>query len=94
MVPGASAVVEERSACRLADLDAGDAAQVAVLRALPPRLPVASPCGDLGAGEGGPAARHAAPLILFPRAAASLLAALAPQILAGELGRGRRAPRM
>jgi predicted Zn-dependent protease len=95
-VEGASAVVEERLVCRLADLPLQQAARDALARALPPR-PAAVPAPD-GPASGstaptGPAAmapRRPPALVLEPRAAASLLAALAGPILAGEIGPIRR----
>ena len=72
--PGAAAVVEERSACRLADLDLRGCIRDALLRAGPSRPGQA------------PDASEAVPLLLTPRAAASFLAAIAPWALSGEAG--------
>lgn len=71
---GAAAVVEERSACRLADLDARGCIREALLRAGPSRTAQA------------PDADCAMPLLLTPRAAASFLAAIAPWAVSGETG--------
>jgi hypothetical protein len=88
-VPGATAVVEERSACRLADIDPLEVARESLLRALParahqpiarqPRAPMAPP------GEEG----RSPALLLAPRAAASLVAALAPRLCRGDLETSR-----
>jgi hypothetical protein len=67
----ARAVIEERVAVRLSDLDARGAARDAVQRALPPRSPMVQP----------PETRF--PVLLQPRAAATLVAALAPLALHG-----------
>ena len=78
MVPaaaGARAVLEERSACRLRDLGARECGREAALRALPARPAVPPPHDDL-------------PLILGPRAAASLLVSLLPWILDGGREQG------
>ncbi len=71
-VPGATAALEERSTSRLRDLDPGECGREAAWRALPPRPPVPPPAG-------------CPPLILAPRAATSLLSALLPRLLAGEI---------
>jgi predicted Zn-dependent protease len=71
---GAAAVVEERSACRLADLDARGCIRDALLRAGPSRPAQARDTSE------------AVPLLLTPRAAASFLAAIAPWALSGEPG--------
>ena len=103
-VSEADAAVEERSACRLGDLDPIAAARAAVARALP-RRPASIPEAIAGlapapgsrsaaesamgpgsaadpappvAGGAAPAVAVPASLILAPRAAASLWAALAP----------------
>jgi len=80
-VPGAAAVVEERSACRLADIDPGEIAREAVLRALPPRVPLPRAPQDEGGGSTA--------LVLTPRAAASLVAALGPRLCGGDLETSR-----
>jgi predicted Zn-dependent protease len=71
MAEGARAVIEERVAVRVSDLDARGIARDAILRALPPRSPAAVP----------PDARL--PVVLEPRAAATLVAVLAPLALHG-----------
>jgi hypothetical protein len=71
MAEGARAVIEERVAVRLTDLDARGATRLALARALPPRTPVPLP----------PDARF--PVVLEPRAAATLVAVLAPLALHG-----------
>ncbi|HUD70690.1 MAG TPA: hypothetical protein VMQ62_01905 [Dongiaceae bacterium] len=93
-VPEADAAVEERSACRLADLDPVDAARAAVTRALP-RRPALVP-GEIGVapapaavGRTRPAFAVPATLVLAPRAAASLWAALAPLLEAGAITSNR-----
>jgi predicted Zn-dependent protease len=68
---GARAVIEERVAVRVADLDARGAVRDAIARALPQRTPVVQP----------PDARL--PVVLEPRAAATLMAVLAPLALHG-----------
>jgi predicted Zn-dependent protease len=73
--PGSAAVVEERSACRLADLDPRDCLREALQRTKPARRP-----------EEEATAGRAAPLLLTPRASASFLAAIAPCALSGEAG--------
>jgi len=83
MVPaavGARAVLEERSACRLRDLGARECGREAAWRALPARAAVPPP-------------RHDLPLILGPRAAASLLASLLPWVLDGGREEGGPHPR-
>jgi len=72
---GAAAVTEERSACRLTDLDPIAAARAAMLRGLPPRA------GSVDA----PKPR----MVLAPRAAATLVAALAPWIATGAMASTR-----
>jgi hypothetical protein len=67
-VAGARAALEERAACRLADLDPRALGLEAARRALPPRPVVPPPAADL-------------PAILSPRAAASLLRALVPWLM-------------
>jgi predicted Zn-dependent protease len=69
LAEGARAVIEERVAVRLADLDARAAATDAIHRALPPRPPAEA------AGDARPV------VLLEPRAAATLVAALAPLAL-------------
>jgi len=71
--PGAAAVVEERSACRLADLDPRDCLREALQRTKPARRSVE----ETTAGR-------AAPLLLTARASASFLAAITPCALSGE----------
>lgn len=71
MAEGARAVLEERAAVRVADLDARGAVRDAIARALPPRTPAVLP----------PDARL--PVVLEPRAAATLVAVLAPLALHG-----------
>lgn len=71
--PGAAPVVEERSACRLADLDARDCVREALRRAGPARTPL-------------PAGEETAPWLLSPRASATLLAGVTPWLLSGETG--------
>jgi predicted Zn-dependent protease len=93
-VPEADAVVEERSACRLDDLDPADAARAAVARALPRRpaaIPAAIDVAAAPAGGGGerPAVAVPASLVLAPRAAATLWAALAPLLEAGAIAAAR-----
>ncbi len=93
-VPDADAVVEERSACRLDDLDPADAAHAAVARALPRRpaaIPAAIGVAAAPAGAGGerPAVAVPASLVLAPRAAATLWAALAPLLEAGAIAASR-----
>jgi predicted Zn-dependent protease len=82
--PEARAVLEERVSCRLADLDPLECAREAILRALPER----SAMGGPAMGEG--AAAGEVDLVLAPRAAASLVVALAPAALAGSLPEIRR----
>ncbi|HEU4402012.1 MAG TPA: metallopeptidase TldD-related protein, partial [Candidatus Polarisedimenticolia bacterium] len=67
-VPGSAAVLEERAACRLSDLDVHGCGREAAWRAAPPRPATPPPAQDL-------------PLILSGRAAASFLSALVPWIL-------------
>jgi len=76
---GAAAVTEERSACRLDDLDPRQVARDAILRGLPPRAAPASP----------PPAEQKPHVVLAPRAAATLLAALAPWVTAGAVSVNR-----
>ena len=87
--PEARAVVEERVSCRLSDLDPAECAREAILRALPERA-----AADGGAGGGAPMdwvpGGGAIELILSPRAAAALVAALAPAALSGSLPDIRR----
>jgi predicted Zn-dependent protease len=80
-VPGAAAVVEERSACRLADIDPQEVARESLWRALPARAH--QPTVPHEEGGRSPA------LILTPRAAASLVAALAPRLCRGDLETSR-----
>lgn len=96
-VPDARAVLEERVSCRLSDLDPVECAREAILRALPERDPGPAPAGpttggaptdDVRAGEG--AAAGAVDLVLAPRAAASLVVALAPAALSAGLPEIRR----
>ena len=87
--PDARAVVEERVSCRLSDLDPAECAREAILRALPER-----PATE-GAAEGAAAMDRlqgggAVDLVLSPRAAAALVAALAPAALSGSLPDIRR----
>jgi predicted Zn-dependent protease len=87
--PEARAVVEERVSCRLAYLDLVECAREAILRALPERgAGGGTATGDLPAGEAFKAG--AVDLVLAPRAAASLVAALAPAVLSGSLPETRR----
>jgi PmbA protein len=69
---GAVAALEERSACRLRDLDPRECGREAARRALPPRPPVPPPAGE-------------PPLLLEPRAAASLLSTLLPRLMTGAI---------
>ncbi len=76
--PGATAALEERAASRLEDLRPRECGIDAALRAMPPRDPVTPPAGVF-------------PVILSPRAASGLVAALVPWLLAHdqpEAGRG------
>jgi hypothetical protein len=77
--PGAAAVIEERSACRLSDLDPGECLREALLRARPARQTVEAAAVGVPAGA-------TVPLFLTPRASASLLAALLPRVISGEPG--------
>ena len=90
----ADAAVEERSACRLDDLDPVAAARAAVGRALP-RRPASLP-PEMGVTPapahgvpGRPPVAVAATIVLAPRAAASLLAALAPLLESGSISTPR-----
>lgn len=65
---GARPVLEERSVCRIAQLDFRECGIEAALRALPSRIPLPPPAVDL-------------PVIFGPRATAALLAAVAPLTL-------------
>jgi hypothetical protein len=77
---GAVAVTEERSACSLHDLDPLAVARDAILRGLPPRPASAPPAAPMD-----PKPR----VVLAPRAAATLLAALAPWIIRGAVASTR-----
>jgi predicted Zn-dependent protease len=70
LVQGARAILEERSASHLDDLDPRACGLEAGRRSLPPRPTVPPPGADL-------------PLLLSPRVAASFLATLVPWILVG-----------
>jgi predicted Zn-dependent protease len=88
-VPGATAVVEERSACRLADIDPLEVARESLLRALPARayqpIPQQPAAPTAPPEEGG----RSPVLLLTPRAAASLVAGLAPRLCRGDLETSR-----
>jgi microcin-processing metallopeptidase PmbA/TldD-like protein len=68
--PGASSVLEERSSCRLRDLDPRGCARIAALRSLPPRSPESPPGGAFA-------------VTLAPRAAASFIATLVSSRFSG-----------
>jgi len=78
-VAGAEAVTEERSACRLDDLDPRQVARDAILRGLPPRTKAPAP----------PPADPKPAIVLAPRAAATLLSALAPWVTTGAVSVSR-----
>ncbi|HYV85463.1 MAG TPA: metallopeptidase TldD-related protein [Patescibacteria group bacterium] len=82
--PEARAVVEERTSCRLADLDLAECAREAILRSLPERE-----AGEVVATGAAPSA-ETIEIVLEPRAAASLVAALAPSALSGGFPEIRR----
>lgn len=101
-VAGAEAVTEERTACRLADLDPWLVARDAILRGLPPRVarpPLgarSSAAAPISAAAPSPAPASAPTpaepkptVVLAPRAAATLLAALAPWVTAGAVSVSR-----
>jgi microcin-processing metallopeptidase PmbA/TldD-like protein len=99
---GATAVTEERSACRLTDLDAIAVVRDAILRGLPPRVggnglpvtPVPAPCAPAPDAPATVETAFRPPaskprVILAPRAAATLVAALAPWIAGGAIASPR-----
>ena len=88
-VPGAAAVVEERSACRLADIDPGEVARESLLRALPPRPHQPQAHQPRTATAPSEVSERSPALVLTPRAAASLVAALAARLCAGDLETSR-----
>jgi predicted Zn-dependent protease len=88
--PEARAVVEERASCRLAGIDMAECAHEAVLRALPERETGGRLANPGDSSEREIPARDAVHLLLEPRAAATLVAALAPAALSGRLPEIRR----
>jgi len=85
-IVGAEAVTEERWVCRLDDLDPRQAARDAILRGLPPRAATAHAKPATAAAPPSPTPAEPKPgIVLAPRAAATLLAALAPWVTMGLL---------
>ncbi len=87
--PEARAVVEERVSCRLSDLDPAECAREAILRALPERAARVD-AAEGGGAAGGLSKGGGADLVLSPRAAAALVAALGPAAFSGSLPDIRR----